>query len=107
MGSPGHHPRDCDELVDVCKKTQIVALNSFKSKGPSSLTLRVEAPHVLGLVRVKGHHLHLVAEDGVGILLEEELVDAMQDNAIMSEQTQSLYKDRTDLISNAGMTSCG
>ena len=73
----------------------------------SSLTLRVEAPHVLGLVRVEGHHLHLVAEDGVGILLEEELVDAMQDNAIMSEQTQSLYKDRTDLISNAGMTSCG
>ena len=76
VGSPGHHPRDCDELVDVCKKTQIVALNSFKSKGPSSLTLRVEAPHVLGLVRVEGHHLHLVAEDGVGILLEEELVDA-------------------------------
>ena len=27
VGSPGHHPRDCDELVDVCKRLQIIAMN--------------------------------------------------------------------------------
>ena len=42
----------------------------------TALTLRIEAPHVLGLVGVEGHDLHLVAEHGVGVLLEEELVDA-------------------------------
>ena len=27
VGSPGHHSSDCDELVDVCKRMQIIAMN--------------------------------------------------------------------------------
>ena len=32
---PGHHSRDCDELIDVWKRKQIPTLSRFQTNGPS------------------------------------------------------------------------